>query len=193
MFEKAQIKSIVIQAGTISVIALATVFRIAQTQESPPEGPSPPGTIQLRIRNRSCAALSPLQASVFNQNPGELNNGSLDPIELAALREGCTLEAEVIAPNGMRLTDVPLMLLRFEAGSNRSEPFGGPRRSNDYGRATWQFPLTPNTDFLYEVVSPNPVKNTARSNRIEIRLCTGDESVASVAPVQRSDAGRGCR
>lgn len=193
MFGKALVRPLVIQVVTISVIALATVFRMAQTQESPPQGPSSTGTIQLRIRNASCAALSPQQAATFNPNPSDLNNGVLDPVERAAIREGCILEAEAIAPNGMRLTDIPLMLLRFEAGSDRSEPFDIPMRSNDYGRATWQIRLTPNTDFFFEVVSPNPVRNTVRSNRIEIRLCTGDESVLSVAPGQRGDAGRGCR
>ena len=117
----------------------------------------------------------------------------LDAFEIQAIDEGCTLEASAIAPNGMRLTDIPLLLIRSDPTTYVPETFGGPRRTDDYGTATWTFQLVPNTDFIYQVISPHPVGKTVGSNPMEIELCTGVRSENAFPQVRSPDVGRGCR
>jgi hypothetical protein len=150
------------------------------------------GTIRLDIVSSGCAALSPQMNPQPNLGSLRLNNGRLEPFELVALKEGCSLRAIAIAPNGMRLTDIPLLLLRREQLSEDTEVFGDSRNTDDYGSATWRFSLTPHTDFVYYVESPSPTKLTVRSNVVEIALCTGEESRAMVAQGLNDEFGRGC-
>lgn len=150
----------------------------------------PSGTIELRALNQSCSAVIRNGSSL---NPLELNDGKLDSIEESALSEGCTLQATAIAPNGMRLTDVPLALIRREAPSGPTELHEKPRRTDAYGNSTWSIQLLPNTNFIYEVISPNPVGRSVRSNQIDIQLCTGDESIPRFQVNGHPDIGRGCR
>lgn len=149
----------------------------------------PSGRIELRVTNSACAALSPQSDTA---NPLELNDGKLNEVENTALLEGCVLQATAIAPNGMRLTDVPLALLRAESLTGDYEIFDRPRRTDDYGTATWVFPLTPNTRFTYQAMSPNPVGRSVRSNEVEIQLCTGPDSVRLFQGIAVDDVGRGC-
>ncbi len=150
------------------------------------------GMIRLDIVSGGCAALSPQMNPEHNLGSQRLNNGRLDPFELVALREGCSLRAVAIAPNGMRLTDIPLLLLRRDPLSGEVEVFGDSRNTDDYGSATWRFFLTPHTDFVYYAESPSPTKLTVRSNAIEIALCTGEESRALVPQGFTDEFGRGC-
>jgi hypothetical protein len=151
------------------------------------------GTIQLSIVNPSCANLSPETNESIFFTPEDLNNGALDTFEIQAINEGCTLQAIAIAPNGMRLTDIPLLLIRSDLSTFVAETFGGSRHTDDYGIATWTFQLIPNTDFIYQVISPHPVGQTVGSNPLEIELCTGESSENAFPHIQSLNAGRGCR
>lgn len=150
------------------------------------------GMLQLDILNDECKALSPDESSQFNPNPATLNDGFLDDIERRAIDVGCTLRVTAIAPNGMRLTDIPILLLRSDATSGAFEEFGGPRRTDAYGEARWSFFLTPNTHFMYEGISPNPVKQAVTSNMIEIQLCIGQDSAVDISGRSIADSGLGC-
>ena len=153
----------------------------------------PSGTIELRILNPTCDHLSPDTTAPVPSNPYDLNDGELDDVEIQAISEGCTLQAIAIAPNGMRLTDIPLLLIRSDPTTYAPEQFGGSRRTDDYGAATWSFQLVPDTDFIYQVISPNPVGQTVGSNPLEIELCTGEGSMAAFPKIHSTDVGRGCR
>lgn len=179
--------------ATMAAIGASLLFLILDTPSLPQEREFPSGSIELTILNPACAAVSPQ----FSTDPENLNDGELDESELAAINEGCTIQAIAIAPNGMRLTDIPLLLVRSEAGSNQVErtegrPFQGVRSTDDYGAATWNFRLSPHTDFFYAVVSPSPTRQTVWSNTVEIQLCTGLESLNAFRPDSLIDAGRGC-
>lgn len=151
------------------------------------------GTIQTELANDACAALSPTGSERLQRNPADLNDGKLDPVELAALNEGCTLTANARAPNGMPLTDVLLVLRRAEAPDGPFRPFIAASRSDATGIATWRFIPSPNTHFIYEVMSPNPVGTTVFSNRVELQLCTGADSVSRVGRGVPDDVGMGCQ
>jgi hypothetical protein len=56
----------------------------------------------------------------------------------------------------------------------------------------WRFQPTPNTDFIYEAVTASPSGTSATSNRIEIQLCTGDDSVGAISGAPTEGAGQGC-
>lgn len=150
------------------------------------------GAIHAHFVNDTCAALTPAGSIQRGMRPENLNDGKLDPIEEAALREGCTLTAKAVAPNGMPLTDVFVVLVRAEAPSGTFRSFSTPSRTDASGFATWRFVPVPNTHFIYEVTSPNPVGSTVSSNRVELQLCTGEASVAAIAGVAADEAGRGC-
>lgn len=179
--------------ATMAAIGAALLFLTLDTPSLPQEQEFPAGSIELTILNSACAAVSPQ----FSPDPSNLNDGTLDERELAAIYEGCTIQAIAIAPNGMRLTDIPLLLMRSEAGSDQIErteggPFQGIRSTDDYGAATWNFRLSPHTDFFYAVVSPSPTQRTVWSNTVEIQLCTGLESLNAFRRDSLIDAGRGC-
>jgi hypothetical protein len=150
------------------------------------------GTIHAEFSNDACAALSPAGSERFRLNPADLNDGKLDPVELSAIQEGCTLTAAARAPNGMPLTDVFLVLRRAEAPDGPFKPFIAASRSDASGIATWRFFPSPNTDFIYEVMSPNPVGTTVYSNRLELQLCTGEVGGERGGAGPREDVGRGC-
>ena len=151
------------------------------------------GTIQAQFTNDACAALSPTGSVRLGMRPENLNDGKLDPVEERALREGCTLTAKASAPNGMPLTDVFVVLVRAEAPDGSFRAFSTPSRTDANGFATWRFTPTPNTHFVYEVTSPNPVGVTVSSKPLELQLCTGETSVGAIAGAAARDAGRGCR
>lgn len=175
------------------IFASIAALDLAQTWRKSPEESIPTGTIQLRVMNRACGAVAVGSSTTLNPNPREINDGKLDPAERIAIEEGCALQAVAIAPNGMPITDTPLVLLRSEAPAGTPEVVAQPRSSDANGAAEWRFRLTPNTDFIYEVMSPNPAKRTARSNAVEIQLCTGAASLNQVRGAILADAGRGCR
>ena len=185
-------------AMMVAVALALTLYFVVVTSSLTQDGsPFPSGRIELSILNQACAAVSPQFSTSRNPEQNTLNDGNLDEAELAAIEEGCMFQAVAIAPNGMRLTDIPLVLVRSEAGRDQQEvvegdPFQGARSTDDYGAATWQFRLTPHTDFLYTVLSPNPTGQTVGSNTIEIQLCTGPESLNAVSADSLNDAGRGC-
>jgi hypothetical protein len=176
---------------TSFILLCATYLSLGQSSWRAPHTATT-GVIRLEVLTDSCAALSPQLNRNHNLGSQQLNDGRLDPFELVAIREGCLLRAVAIAPNGMRLTDIPLLLFRLDATSGDSEVFGGSRNTDDYGSATWTFPLTPHTNFIYYVESPSPTKLTVRSNFIEIALCTGEESARLVPETFTADFGRGC-
>lgn len=176
---------------TSFILLCATYLSLGQSYWRAPQT-AETGVIRLEVLTDSCAALSPQLNRSPNLGSNQLNDGRLDPFELAAIREGCSLRAVAIAPNGMRLTDIPLLLLRLDATSGAPEASGDSRNTDDYGSATWTFPLTPHTDFIYYVESPNPTKLTVRSNMLEIALCTGEESALLIPEAVTADFGMGC-
>lgn len=176
----------------IGVLASIAILDLAQTWRKSPEESIPTGTIQLRVMNRNCGAIAVGSSTTLNPNPQEINDGKLDPSERRAIEEGCSLQAVAIAPNGMPISDTPLVLLRSEAPAGTPEVVGQPRSSDANGAAEWRFRLTPNTDFIYEVISPSPTKRMARSNAVEVQLCTGSRSIRQVQGAIVADAGRGC-
>lgn len=186
-------KTIVRRLVVVGALAVVTLGAVAQVQQSASRSIPATGVIYLRILNSACAAVSPETAEGLHPNPEGLNDRELDSTEEAALAELCTLQATAIAPNGMRLTDIPLALLRADRASGEAELFEGTRNSDDYGTATWRFRLTPNTHFFFQVVSPNPVKRSVWSNVVEIQMCTGVESSARFPEDLIADAGRGCQ
>jgi hypothetical protein len=147
-------------------------------------------SIQLRIANRACNDIA--ANSISNPNPSDLNDGDLDDAESAAIEEGCAFRATVSAPNGMRTPGVNLVLRRSVSPNGRFETFGYPRTTDEQGNAVWRFQPTANTDYIYEVVSSTPSGTSATSNKIEIQLCTGDDSVGAVSGAPTEDAGQGC-
>jgi hypothetical protein len=147
------------------------------------------GTLILEITNPECRGVSANESAPPNAPQTVLNDGRLDPIEIRAIASGCTIQATAISPNGTRLTDIPLLLLRTDAGGSSLDTFGGPRRTDAYGQARWAFPLTPNTDLIYFAITPNPLKSSAVSNQVEIQLCTGRQG-AQVA--SSPEIGLGC-
>jgi|GEM_PF-4269462 len=151
------------------------------------------GTIRAKFGNPACAILSSEGMARAGLDPAILNNGTLDEVERQAIEEGCALEAIVTAPNGMRLSDVFLTVLRSEVPSGEPRLFSVPSRTDARGVATWYFKPIPNTHFRFEVMSPNPVGQSVRSNSLELPLCTGDESARLVQPDLRADVGRGCQ
>lgn len=182
-------KSVMVVAGCGFLALLAGVYR----GEREPSRIIVSGTIQAELANEACAALSPAGSERLHLNPADLNDGKLDPVELAALQDGCVLTATARAPNGMPLTDVFLVLLRAEAPDGPFKPFIAASRSDATGIATWRFLPSPNTHFIYEVMSPNPVGATVISNRVEVQLCTGEDSANRVAGGTGEDVGKGCR
>lgn len=151
------------------------------------------GTISARFANEACAVLSPAGMARAGLDAQILNNGVLDEVERRAIEQGCALEAVATAPNGMRLTDVFLTLLRSEVPSGEARLFSVPSRTDAQGIATWYFKPIPNTHFRYQVISPNPVGQSVHSNSLELQLCTGEESENLAEPDRRADVGRGCR
>lgn len=143
------------------------------------------GTLILEITNPPCRDVSPNVSAQRNV----LNDEKLDSIEIRALSSGCTLQATAISPNGTRLTDIPLLLLRTDPGGSSFDSFGGPRRTDAYGQARWTFPLIPHTDLIYFAITPNPLKSSPVSNRVEIQLCTGKQSAQAASS---PETGLGC-
>jgi len=150
------------------------------------------GGIQLQIANRECGAVSPESAAFLNPNPSDLNDGDLDDAETAAIEQGCTLRAVARNTGGTPLSDLQLILVRAAAPNGEFLPFGNPRTTDAQGNATWRFQPSPNTDYIYEVVSTNAGQQGARSNAVEIQLCTGDDSVGAIEGAPTTDSGQGC-
>lgn len=170
---------------TIGVTALTAHSSEAQNQPST-------GGIRLEIANRACGAVSPDSADNLNPNPGDLNDGDLDDAEVAAIQEGCTLQASARNAAGTPLANTQLILVRAAAPSGEFRQFGDPRITDARGNATWRFQPSPDTDYIYEVVSSSPGQQGARSNAVEIQLCTGEDSVGAIEGAPTTDSGQGC-
>jgi hypothetical protein len=171
---------------TIGATVLAPYWGDAQNQ-------TPARGLRLQIANRECAAVSPESAGYLNPNPSDLNDGDLDDAEATAIQQGCTLRAIARDPGGTPQSDLQLTLVRAAAPSGEFLPFGNPRTTDAQGNATWRFQPSPNTDYIYEVVSSTPGQPRARSNTVEIQLCTGEDSVGSIEGAPTTDDGEGCR
>jgi hypothetical protein len=172
----------------LKIAALGTIIGIPAIGIAQTDGSN--STIQLRIANRACGEVA--AGTTSNPNPSDLNDGDLDDAETAAITEGCMFRATVSSPNGMRQSGVDLILRRSAAPHGSFETFGFPRTTDERGDSVWRFQPTPNTDYIYEVVSPNPSGNSATSNTIEIQLCTGSDSVGAITGAPTADAGQGC-
>lgn len=172
----------------LHIAALGTIIGIPLIGVAQNDGNA--STIQLRIANRACGEVA--AGTTSNPNPSDLNDGDLDDAETAAITEGCMFRATVASPDGSRQSGVDLILRRSVAPHGSFETFGYPRTTDERGDAVWRFQPTPNTDYIYEVVSPNPSGNSATSNTIEIQLCTGSDSVGAIAGTPTEDAGQGC-
>lgn len=170
---------------TIGVTALAPYHSEAQDQPRS-------GGIRLEITNRACGAVSPGSADNLNPNPSDLNDGDLDNAETTAIQEGCTLRATARNGAGTPLSNTQLILVRAAAPSGEFRQFGDPRITDARGNATWRFQPSPDTDFIYEVVSSSPGQQGARSNSVEIQLCTGGDSVGAIEGSPTTDSGQGC-
>ena len=176
--------------SVLSILVLGGVA-IATSQSDAQNQPTT-GGIRLQIANRECAAVSPESAGTLNPNPSDLNDGDLDDAETTAIQQGCTLRAIARDPGGTPLSDLQLTLVRASAPSGEFMPFGNPRSTDAQGDATWRFQPSPNTDYIYEVVSSDPSRPGARSNSVEIQLCTGDDSVGAIEGAPTTDSGQGC-
>lgn len=170
---------------TIGVTALAPYH--SQAQDKPRTG-----GIRLEIANQACGAVSPDGANTLNPNPKDLNDGDLDDAETAAIQEGCTLRASARNAAGTPLANTQLILVRAAAPSGEFRQFGDPRVTDARGNATWRFQPSPDTDYMYEVVSSSPGQQGARSNSVEIQLCTGGDSVGAIEGAPTTDSGQGC-
>jgi hypothetical protein len=153
-----------------------------------------PSQISLRIADASCGALAPNGANTSNQNPGDINDNDLDDAEVTAIQQGCTLRAIVTDRQGRRVSGQSLILTRSDAtGISSFFPFGRGRTTNAQGQAIWRFQPTPNTDFLYQATTSPGSGGRARSNTVEIQLCTGEDSVGAIEGAPTVDAGKGCQ
>lgn len=144
--------------------------------------------ITLRITDPECAAMSPQGDLSLNPNPTDLNDGDLDDAEIIALNEGCHLRAYATGKNRQRVKGVALYLYRAAATGGQFERYGKLRKTNRRGLASWGFPLSPDTNFVYRVqIKSGEVK----SNRVNIQLCTGRDTSA-LFPPNPNDLGKGC-
>lgn len=178
------------RTSALSILVLGGVA-IATSQSDAQNQPTT-GGIRLQIANRECAEVSPESADNLNPNPSDLNDGDLDDAETTAIQQGCTLRAIARDPGGTPLSDLQLTLVRAAAPSGEFMPFGNPRTTDAQGNATWRFQPSPNTDYIYEVVSSASSRQGARSNSVEIQLCTGDDSVGAIEGAPTTDSGQGC-
>jgi hypothetical protein len=176
--------------GSTALVAVALVPTINESQA---QNGSRASRIDLQIANSSCAAVSPQTSTALNPNPSDLNDGDLDDAETLAIQDGCTLRAIVTDRAGNRVAGEPLTLLRGEAPVGTEFPFGYPRETDAQGVATWRFHPTPNTDFIYQVITGGRNQSRIISNSVEIQLCTGDDSVGAIAGAPTNDAGMGCQ
>jgi hypothetical protein len=174
--------------AAILAIGLSSIL----SHQSEAQNQTPSSGLRLNTANRACGAVTAESADSFNPNPSDLNDGDLDDAETAAIQEGCTLRATARDAGGTPQTDIQLRLVRAAAPSGEFEPFGYPRTTDAQGNATWRFQPSPNTDYIYEVVSAAPGQQGARSNSIEIQLCTGEDSVGAIEGAPTTDSGRGC-
>ena len=144
--------------------------------------------ITLRITNPECAAMSPQGDLDLNPNPTDLNDGNLDDAEIVALNEGCHVRAYVTGKNRERIDGLPVYLYRAPATGGQFKRYGSPRETNRRGLATWGFPLSPDTNFIYRVQIKS---GEVRSNGVNIQLCTGRDTSA-LFPPNPGDLGEGC-